>query len=258
MLAIATLVAPIDGRVTALNIAVGDDASGTAIELQSSQLALSVSVTEDDILSLKVGQQATIVITATDGTANGTLTSMDPVASSSNSCVVSYTVVVTLDDAEGTNATASGTPTGSGADSSGDAATSAAASSPAAPTTADVLAGMSADLTIVIAQANDAIAVPAIALSGTSGSYTVRVLAADGTVETRPVDVGLVTSDLAQITSGITAGETVVTGIATDRTSTASSSGSNSGGFPGGAGGFPGGAGGFPGGAGGFQAPGGD
>ena len=54
---------------------------------------------------------------------------------------------------------------------------------------------MSADVTIVVAQAADAVAVPAIAVSGTSGSYTVRVLGTDGTVETRSVEVGLMTSD---------------------------------------------------------------
>ena len=61
---------------------------------------------------------------------------------------------------------------------------------------------MTADVTIVIAQATDAIAVPVAALSGTSGNYTVQVMGSDGTVQSRPVQVGLITSSLAQITSG--------------------------------------------------------
>jgi macrolide-specific efflux system membrane fusion protein len=103
---------------------------------------------------------------------------------------------------------------------------------------------MSAEITIVIAEAPDAVAVPAIALSGTSGAYTVRVLNADGNVEARAVEVGLVASDYAEITSGLTAGETVVTGSSADRTSTSTTTGSGRDGFGGmnglnGAGGVP-------------------
>ena len=97
---------------------------------------------------------------------------------------------------------------------------------------------MSADLTIVIAQADNAVAVPAIAVSGRNGDYTVRILGADGTVETRNVQVGLMTSDLVQITSGVSDGEAVVTGSSADRTTSSSSSNSGNGAFPGG---FPGG-----------------
>ena len=240
-LAAATITAPIDGRVTAVNAVVGQDSTGTAIELQSTQLALAVSVTEDDILSLKVGQPANVTISATDGTATGTVTSVDPVATTSgSSSVVSYTVVVTLDDA--TAPATAGT---------GGVATAAASPAPSADATATALPGMSAEISIVIAEADDALAVPAIALSGTStNGYTVRVLNADGSVEAKSVDVGLVTSDLAQITSGLADGETVVTGSSADRTTT--SSNAASGGF-GGAGAL-GGAGTFRG-NGGFQPP---
>ena len=95
---------------------------------------------------------------------------------------------------------------------------------------------------------------PSIALSGTAGDYTVRVLTGDGSVENRTVEVGLIASDLAQITSGITAGETVVTGTSADRTATSGSTTTSTGrgGFGGldGGGGFQPPAGGFP--AGGF------
>jgi multidrug efflux pump subunit AcrA (membrane-fusion protein) len=233
-LAAATLVAPIDGRITAVNVAVGDDASGTAIELQSTQMAVSLSVTEDDILSIAVGQAATVAISATDATASGTVTSIDPVASTSGtSSVVSYTVVVTLDDSTGSSASPSASTAGATA-----AATAAPAAATAAPAAAVIptsipLAGMSAEVTVVIDQVENATAVPAIALSGTGGTYTVRVLAADGTVETRSVEVGLVTSDLAQITSGLVEGESVVTGSSADRitssTTTTTTTGGRSG-----------------------------
>ena len=100
-LANATIVAPIDGTVTVVNIAVGSDApSGTAIELQSAQLAITASFGEDDILSLEVGQQATVAVGATGETATGTVTAVSPVAATSgSSSVVTYDVTVTLDDA---------------------------------------------------------------------------------------------------------------------------------------------------------------
>jgi membrane fusion protein, macrolide-specific efflux system len=88
---------------------------------------------------------------------------------------------------------------------------------------------MSADVTVVVAAAENVVAVPASALSGTSGSYTVRVLGSDGTATTTPVEVGLVTSDLAEITGGVSAGDTVVTGTAADQAAATSSSSSSGG-----------------------------
>ena len=80
--------------------------------------------------------------------ATGTVTSISPVAStaSSNSGVVSYAVTVAL-----TNV-------------------------PAA-----VRSGMSADVTMTIDSATGVLTVPAAALRGTNGNYTVLVLDASGT-----------------------------------------------------------------------------
>jgi hypothetical protein len=68
---------------------------------------------------------------------------------------------------------------------------------------------------------------------------------ADGSVATVPVQVGLVTTSMAQVTSGLSAGESVVTGTVAARTGTSNSttSGINVNSLTGG-GGF-GGAGGF-------------
>jgi HlyD family secretion protein len=113
-LAMATITAPIDGRITVVNAVVGQESTGTAIQLQSTRMALAVSVTEDDILDLAVGQEATVAISATGDTAIGAVTSVSPVASTSgSSTVVSYTVIVTLDEAAGTTA---GTPAATGSD----------------------------------------------------------------------------------------------------------------------------------------------
>ena len=111
-------------------------------------------------------RSATIAITATNETATGKLTEIDPVASSSgSSSVVTYPVVITLDS-----------------------------------TPADVKAGMSASVSITTAEADNVIAVPAIALVGSNGSYGVRVMGADGSISTVPVTVGLITTQYAAIT----------------------------------------------------------
>jgi macrolide-specific efflux system membrane fusion protein len=98
---------------------------------------------------------------------------------------------------------------------------------------------MSAEVTIVTAQADDALAIPAIALSGTSGEYTVRVLASDGTVETRSVEVGLIASDLAEVTTGLANGEAVVTGTSADQVTSSTSTASTGADLLSGGGGMP-------------------
>jgi len=191
-----TLVAPDDGVVTVVTIAAGADApAGAAITILSADLVVTTSVVESDIASIVAGQAATVTVAALDASLNGTVASIDPVGAGSGSGgVVSYGVDVAL----------------------------------AAPP-AGLRPGMSADITIVAANATNVLAIPSRALSGSAGSYTVRVVAADGSVSTRTVEVGLVTSSLAEVRGGLQAGELVVTG-----TSSTQNSVTNIGGFGGG------------------------
>ena len=53
--------------------------------------------------------------------------------------------------------------------------------------------GMTADVTITIDSATNVLTIPAAALRGTNGNYTVLILGADGTPVAQPVEVGLVT-----------------------------------------------------------------
>lgn len=213
--AAATLTAPADGVVTQIAITAGDDApSGTAITMISSDLRISTSVVESDVAAIKVGQDATVSVAALDASLRGRVTSIDPVATAGGSNgVVSFAVKVELDSPP-----------------------------------AGLRPGMSADITIVAASATNVLAVPSRALSGSAGSYTVRVVAADGAVATRQVEVGLVTSSLAEIKSGLQAGDLVVTGTSTTQNSVNAGGGA----FPGGGGGG-GGGGVFPGGGGGVR-----
>jgi multidrug efflux pump subunit AcrA (membrane-fusion protein) len=103
---------------------------------------------------------------------------------------------------------------------------------------------MSAEIAVTTASATNVLAVPAIALgTATDGTYTVQVLDASGQPQSVAVDVGLISTSLAEITSGLTEGTAVVTGTASDRTSSGTTTttripGLDGGGIPGG--GFPG------------------
>ena len=189
----AKITSPIDGTVVTVNIQPdGTAPNGYAITVQSQQLDVTAEVAESDLPSLSVGQPATVTVSATGEQYPATVTSISPVASSSgNSSVVSYTVDVALND------------TGSG----------------------NARSGMSADVAVTTQSAANVIAVPAIALQGSNGSYTVRVVDASGQVQTVPVQVGLTTSSLAAITSGLTEGESVVIGSRSARSGTTTTTG---------------------------------
>jgi hypothetical protein len=108
---------------------------------------------------------------------------------------------------------------------------------------------MTGTLDIVLQQASNVLMVPTSAVSGSAGTSFVRVMQ-DGQPVFRQVQTGMATSSYTEITSGLTAGETVVTGQYTDGANSTSSNASQSnrpgGGLFQGGGGFPGG--GFPGG----------
>jgi macrolide-specific efflux system membrane fusion protein len=78
---------------------------------------------------------------------------------------------------------------------------------------------------VITAQAANVIAVPAIALQGSAGSYSVLVIGSSGSPQAVPVQVGLVTTSLAEIQSGVSEGETVATGTVSARTSTTTTTG---------------------------------
>ena len=130
----ATLVAPADGLITAVNIVAGANApSGYAIQLACQPMVATASFAEADITSIKVGQAASVSVTAAKTAIDGTVSQIVPVASTSGgaSSVVGYTVTVTLSSAPET-----------------------------------VLSGMSATVTVTTASVDNVLRVPATALRG--------------------------------------------------------------------------------------------
>lgn len=181
----ASIKAPIAGRISAVNIVAGATApSGTAIELQSSAMAVTAAFSESDVPNLKVGQAAELTIKAvgTDPVAGTVSTIAESAASASGGGVVSYDVTVAIT-----------TP----------------------PATLRV--GMSAQVSVTIAQSANVIAVPAAAILGSSGNYGVDVLDSAGKVESVAVDVGLITSSYVEVKSGLAEGQVVVIGTSASR-----------------------------------------
>ncbi len=196
----AAITAPADGIVEAVNLTAGADApSGDAIVLDAGGLQAVISVTETDLPNVKLGQTATVGINAIDSTAAGTVTAIAPTASGGNSSVVTYAVTVGLTSA---------------------------------PATAR--SGMSVSVSITIAQVTDAIAVPSIALLGQTGNYTVRVMDSSGAVSDVSVQVGLITSTLTEVKSGVTEGQRVVVGVSNASTGSTSTTNGGFGGLGGG------------------------
>jgi hypothetical protein len=225
---------PTGSVLTAWSVSLGSHvSSGTALAsvVSPSRLSASASISQSDIASLKVGQKAQMTIDGytTDAfTGRISFISSEPASSSS-----------------------------SATSSSSSTQYSITVSPQSLPEFAK--SGMTGTLDIVLQQASNVLMVPTSAVSGSAGTSFVRVMQ-DGQPVFRQVETGMATSSYTEITSGLTAGETVVTGQYTDganSTSSNSTRGSGGGllqgggGFPGGAGGFPSGgfpAGGFPGG----------
>ncbi len=199
----ATLSAPIDGVVVAVNLVVGATApAGDGIQLIGSEMQVSAEFAESDLPKLAPGQVATVTVSATGDELAATLSTIDPVAASSGgSSIVSYEVTLDVVDV----------PDG-------------------------VRPGMSAQVAVTIARADDVIAVPSTTLQGSGGTYSVQVIDAAGAVSVRQVEVGLVTSNLAEIRSGLAVGEAVVTGTTSSLTNSGTGPFGNPGGFPGGGG----------------------
>ena len=214
----ATVVAPVDGTIVTVNVVPGVAApSGSAIVMDVGPFEVTADFSETSLAKVRVGQTADVTVTATGTTQSGKVTVIGATpATGGTSSVVTYPVTVALDQEP-----------------------------------AGVQIGMTANVAIILSQASSVVAVPTQALRGTSGAYAVRVMDAAGTVAEVPVTVGLVTTSLTEIQSGLSGGETVVTGTVSSTNSSTSSNRSGAGSLFGGGVDFGGPGGGVPGGGGG-------
>ena len=184
--------------------------SGFITITNMSGLVVNTSVAEIDVSKVKAGQKATVTLNALpDKPVQATVSSINLTPTTSGS-VVSYGAQLALTDP----------PDG-------------------------LRPGQSASVVITVASAENALSVPAAAVT-TAGSTNVVTVQENGQNVTRQVQVGIRGESTVQITSGLTEGENVVLtatastgGTGTGRTGTGTG---GTGGFPGGGtGGFPGG-----------------
>lgn len=213
-LAATVLTAPGNGTVTALTGTVGQKVSGGGASSASSStsgssgfltitdlsnLVAHANVAEIDISKIKVGQDAAVIVNALPGQRiQAKVSQIDLVPTTSNG-VVQYGVSLAL-------------------------------TSPPA----EIKPGQSTSVQITAAQADNAIYVPSAAVTTAAGQSTVSVLSGGQQVR-RPVQVGVRSDSLVQVTSGLSEGDQVVLpGV----TTSGGGQGRNGGGFSGG--GIPG------------------
>ncbi len=201
----ATLVAPFDGIVSAVNISAGQTVSAGTVAIQivdPSNVQVSATVDEIDVPQVKVGQKATISLDALPNDTFSGVVSTISILGNSQSGVVSYPVTINLTDPSGVS----------------------------------LRQGMSATATIITQEIDNVLLVPSAAISGASSNNpTVRVFV-NGVVEVRQVKVGQSNGTYTQIMSGLNAGDEVVITSTSTSTSTSGSSsrGIGIGGFGGG------------------------
>jgi macrolide-specific efflux system membrane fusion protein len=155
----------------------GSGGSTGSITVVSANDVIDASVNASVVGHIKTGDQALITTEGVNGPVGGTVASIGLTADTSSGVA---TFPVTID--------VTGTPSG-------------------------LYAGASATVTIIYNQLANVLAVPSAAISpGPGGKSAVQVMV-HGRQVTRDVTTGLTSGGLTQITSGLTAGETVVLNI---------------------------------------------
>jgi HlyD family secretion protein len=178
----------------------GSSASSTSSSefaeiVNSHTMTMTVELTEANISSVKVGQVATVDMSALSGVElAGKVTAISPLGTSDED-VVEYDATITIDQQN-----------------------------------SKVLPGMSASATIVTDQASG-VTVPTEALSGTGASATVKLVGSDGKTTSKTVVVALRGSTRAVIAAGLKSGQQlqITETLPSLGTSTTSSSSSSSG-----------------------------
>jgi len=200
--------------------------TGQVVVIGTNSYIVNTTVDDTDIGQVAEGDQATVTPTGATTVDYGTVASIGLIATETSD-VATFPVVIDV----------TGDPTG-------------------------LYAGSTADISIIVKQLNDVVEVPtaAITYNPTSGQATVTEVKGGKDVSV-DVTVGQAALGETQITSGVSAGESIVERVVkftggAGRTGGAGITGgftrTGGGGFGGGGGGFTGGGGGFTGGGGGF------
>jgi len=152
----------------------GSSSSGFVTLIGLSSMQVSAAFAESDVAKLAVGQPATITVSALGGAQLAAhIAAINPVASSSSS-VVQYTATFALDRAN-----------------------------------KQLKPGMTANVTVTIAEEDNVVQVPTAAVTGSGQNARVTVMK-NGVATPVPVVAGLAGDNATEIVSGLTAGQTYV------------------------------------------------
>ncbi len=200
---------PIAGIITAVNAQVGDNSKTGGSSSSSSSASVStalfavenpstlqvlVPIDELSIAQVKVGQRAIVTANALPGQVfAGTVSEIAPAGVNSQG-VANFNVTISI------------TRPGK------------------------LLAGMSASVSILVAQVQHALLIPVEAVSGYGSNATVRVRTGSGVV-TRRISLGLSNDVSAQVLSGLSSGQVVVTAQVASSTTTTGTGFGGGGGF---------------------------
>ncbi|MBI4787974.1 MAG: efflux RND transporter periplasmic adaptor subunit [Chloroflexi bacterium] len=172
----ASLSAPFDGQVAAVNFSPGDSAgTGTAVTIVDlSNLQVKMTIAEVDMAKIQVGQTAQMAVDALPGkTYNAKVIAISPVGMVTQG-VVNYTVTVAL-----TNADASIRP------------------------------GMTANLGVVVDRRENVLLIPTRAVR-TQGNQKIVTVSFKGQSIQTPVGTGLSNETMIEITNGLNEGDEVL------------------------------------------------
>lgn len=181
--------APLAGQISGLTTLVGDNVSQNQQVFRVadySAMQVTISVDELDIAKVKVDQKAEITLDAvSDKKYTGKVTNVDPEGNFKND-IATFNVTVALDSAEG------------------------------------LMAGMNANVSVVVDEKNDVLWVPAQAVQTRQEKTYVQQLVNNQPVA-KEVQIGLKTSQQVEIVSGLNEGDKVI--VTTIKPTTTSSSG---------------------------------
>ncbi len=181
----ATIVAPFDGVVAAVNASVGDDVTATEVivhMVNTSVVKVNAAVDEIDVAQVEPGLRAMITVDALPSAMLvGTVTAISPVGTS-QSGVVTYAIAIEVFN----------------------------------PSQVKVREAMTVTIDIVSMQAEDALLVPTQAIQRSGTKQVVEVVTTEGETEERVVQTGATNGMQTEIISGLAEGEQVTIQIGSD------------------------------------------
>ena len=181
------LIAPVAGIVGQVPFVVGEVTASSATTggitvIPNGPLEVVADFAESDAAGIQVGAPATVTFDALAGVqAEGVVVSVDPVATTSSTGLVTYRVRTQVDDAPPT-----------------------------------VRQGMTASVSVLVDQASDVLVVPQGAITGSGERATVLVRDAEGVAVSTPVTIGLQGDTGTEIIAGVDEGDVLVIPSAED------------------------------------------